>query len=71
MPPSKVPFDLLNPHTATTTTTLAAETVVLCIGAGLLPQLDENTVTAVQRFVAAPAPLNAVLDALLGGPSRP
>jgi spore germination protein GerM len=68
MPPSKVPFDLLNPHPPTSTTTtqpkpssyVAVQVFFLNAASGLTP---------VQRFVAAPAPLNAVLNALLEGPS--
>jgi spore germination protein GerM len=68
MPPSKVPFDLLNPHAPTTTTTTQPKPSSY-VSVQVFFLNSTNALTAVQRFVAAPAPLNAVLGALLDGPS--
>jgi hypothetical protein len=68
MPSSKVPFDLLNPHPpATTTTTQPKPSSYVAVQVFFLS--SSNAFTPVQRFVAAPAPLIAVLGALLEGPS--
>jgi spore germination protein GerM len=68
MAPSKVPFDLLNPHPPTTTTTTQPKpTSYVAVQVFFLNAT--NALTAVQRFVAAPAPLTSVLGALLDGPS--
>jgi hypothetical protein len=68
MAPSKVPFDLLNPHPpSTTTTTQPKPSSYVAVQVFFLD--SANALTAVQRFVAAPAPLTAVLSALLEGPS--
>jgi spore germination protein GerM len=68
MGPSKVPFDLLNPHPPTTTTTTQPKpSSYVSVQVFFLDAT--NALTAVQRFVAAPAPLTAVLGALLEGPS--
>jgi spore germination protein GerM len=68
MPPSKVPFDLLNPHPPTTTTTTQPKpSSYVSVQVFFLNPTD--ALTAVQRFVAAPAQLNAVLGSLLDGPS--
>jgi spore germination protein GerM len=68
MPPSKVPFDLLNPHPPTTTTTTQPKpTSYVAVQVYFLNAT--SALTAVQRFVAAPAPLMSVLGALLEGPS--
>ena len=68
MGPSKVPFDLLDPHPPTTTTTTQPKpTSFVAVQVFFLNAA--NALTAAQRFVAAPAPLAAVLGALLEGPS--
>jgi spore germination protein GerM len=68
MGPSKVPFDLLDPHPPTTTTTTQPKpTSYVSVQVFFLNAT--NALTAVQRFVLAPAPLTAVLGALLEGPS--
>jgi spore germination protein GerM len=68
MPPSKVPFDLLSPHPPTTTTTTQPKPSSY-VSVQVFFLNATNALTAVQRFVAAPAPLTAVLGALLVGPS--
>jgi len=67
MAPSKVPFDLLNPHPPTTTSTQPKASSFVAVQVFFLNAT--NALTAVQRYVAAPAPLTAVLGALLEGPS--
>ena len=68
MPASKVPFDLLNPHPPTTTTTTQPKPSSY-VSVQVFFLNPTNALTGVQRFVAAPAPLTAVLGALLVGPS--
>ncbi len=68
MAPSKVPFGLLNPHPPTTTTTTQPKsTSYVPVNVFLLDSSDK--LTAAVRDVAAPAPLDAVIRALLAGPS--
>jgi spore germination protein GerM len=68
MGPSKVPFDLLDPHPPTTTTTTQPKpTSYVSVQVYFLNAT--SALTPVQRFVAAPAPLMSVLGALLDGPS--
>jgi spore germination protein GerM len=68
MGPSKVPFDLLNPHPPTTTTTTQPKPSSY-VSVQVFFLNTTNALTSVQRFVAAPAPLISVLGALLVGPS--
>ena len=68
MGPSKVPFDLLDPHPPTTTTTTQPKATSF-VSVQVFFLNTTNALTAAQRFVAAPAPLAAVLGALLEGPS--
>jgi hypothetical protein len=68
MAPSKVPFDLLNPHPPTTTTTTQPKPSSY-VAVKVFYLNTNNDPTAVQRFVVAPAPLVAVIGALLDGPS--
>jgi hypothetical protein len=68
MAPSKVPFGLLNPHPPTTTTTTQPKPSSY-VSVQVFFLNATNALTAVQRFVAAPAPLTAVIGALLDGPS--
>ena len=68
MAPSKVPFDLLNPHPPTTTTT-TQPTPSSYVSVPVFLLNSTNALTAVQRLVPPPAPLTAVLSALLEGPS--
>jgi hypothetical protein len=68
MAPSKVPFDLLNPHPPTTTTTTQPKPSSY-VAVKVFYLNTTNDLTAVQRFVVAPAPLVGVIGALLDGPS--
>lgn len=68
MPPSKVPFDLLNPHPPTTTTTQPKPSSYVAVQVFFLNAT--NVMTPVQRFVAAPAPLSAVITSMLAGPTK-
>jgi hypothetical protein len=68
MAPTKVPFDLLNPHPPTTTTTTQPKPSSY-VAVQVFFLNATSALTSVQRFVVAPAPLTAVLGALLEGPS--
>jgi spore germination protein GerM len=62
---SKVPFDLLNPHPPTTTTTQPKAFVpvkVFFLNSG-------NQLEPAARVVASPAPLSSILTAMLAGPT--
>jgi hypothetical protein len=66
IPPSRVPFGLLAKHPPTTTTIPSAVYVpvkVFFFG-------PSNQLQPVQRNVSTPAPLTAILAALLAGPSK-
>ena len=56
MAPTKVPFDLLDPHPPTTTTTTQPKPSSY-VAVQVFFLNTTNELTAVQRFVAAPAPL--------------
>jgi spore germination protein GerM len=68
MPPSKVPFGLLDPHLPTTTTTLPKPTSLVPVKVFFLNA--SNQLTAASRVVAAPAPLVDILTSMLGGPTK-
>jgi hypothetical protein len=65
--PSKVPFGLLNPHPSTTTTTLPKSLVPVKVF--FLNSNANNQLTPADRVVAAPAPLTAILNDLIAGPT--
>ncbi len=68
MAPSKVPFGLLNPHPPTTTTTTQPKpTSYVTVDVFYLNVSDQ--LTSAVRYVATPAPLDAVIRAMLAGPS--
>ena len=65
--PSKVPFDLLNPHLPTTTTTLPKPSSLVPVKVFFL-----NPTSQLQpepRVVASPAPLDSIINAMLAGPT--
>jgi spore germination protein GerM len=66
MPPSKVPFNLLDPHLPTTTTTQPKPSSLVPVKVFFLD--SANQLVPVQRVVAAPAPLTAIIASMLGGP---
>jgi hypothetical protein len=66
--PSKVPFDLLDPHLPTTTTTLPKPSSLVPVKVFFLN--SSSQLTSAQRVVAAPAPLTAIITSMLAGPTR-
>ncbi len=66
MAPSKVPFNLLNPHLPTTTTTQPKPSSLVPVKVFFLN--SANQLVPVQRVVAAPAPLTAIITSMLAGP---
>jgi len=68
MAPSKVPFDLLDPHLPTTTTTLPKPTSLVPVKVFFLNA--GNQLIPAPRVVAAPAPLTAVITSMLAGPTK-
>jgi hypothetical protein len=66
MPPSKVPFNLLDPRLPTTTTTQPKPSSLVPVKVFFLN--STNQLVPAQRVVAAPAPLTAIITALLAGP---
>ena len=68
MAASKVPFNLLDPHLPTTTTTLPKPTALVPVKVFYLN--SSNQLTAASRVVAAPAPLTAIITSMLAGPTK-
>ena len=68
MPPSKVPFNLLDPHLPTTTTTQPKPTSLVPVKVFYLNA--SNQLTSASRVVAAPAPLTAIVTSMLAGPTK-
>jgi hypothetical protein len=66
--PSKVPFDLLDPHLPTTTTTLPKPSSLVPVKVFFLN--SSSQLTSAPRVVAAPAPLTAIITSMLAGPTR-
>jgi len=66
MPSSKVPFGLLNPHPPTTTTTQPKPSSFVPVKVFFLNSAAQ--LTPAVRYVAAPAPLDAIVRAMLAGP---
>ena len=65
--PSKVPFDLLDPHLPTTTTTQPKPSSLVPVKVFFLNA--SNQLQPEARVVAAPAPLSSILTAMLAGPT--
>jgi spore germination protein GerM len=68
MAPSKVPFNLLDPHLPTTTTTLPKPSSLVPVKVFYLN--STNQLTSAPRVVAAPAPLTAIISSMLAGPTK-
>jgi hypothetical protein len=68
MAPSKVPFDLLDPHLPTTTTTQPKPSSLVPVKVFFLN--SSSQLTSAPRVVAAPAPLTAIITSMLAGPTR-
>jgi Sporulation and spore germination len=68
IPPSKVPFSLLNPHLPTTTTTLPNLSSLVPVKVYFLNAGSQ--LQAEGRVVHSPAPLQAILNSLMAGPSQ-
>ena len=66
MPSSKVPFGLLDPHPPTTTTTQPKPSSYVPVKVFFLNAAEQ--LTPAVRYVAAPAPLDAIIRAMLAGP---
>lgn len=65
---SKVPFNLMDPHPPTTTTTQPSASSYVPVKVYFLTATDQ--LVAAPRVVPPPAPLIAVIRALLGGVTR-
>ncbi len=68
MAPSKVPFNLLDPHLPTTTTTLPKPSSLVPVKVFYLN--STNQLTSAPRVVASPAPLTAIISSMLAGPTK-
>lgn len=66
---SRVPFQLLDPHPPTTTTTQPKPTSYVGVKVFFLNADANDALTAADRLVSAPAQLPAVITALVTGPS--
>ena len=66
---SRVPFNLLDPHPTTTTTTQPKPSSYVGVKVYFLNADANNALTPVDRLVSAPAPLEAIISALLVGPT--
>jgi hypothetical protein len=65
--PSHVPFDLLNPQPATTTTTQPKPSSLVPVRVFLLSPTQQ--LAPVQRVVVTPASLTSVINSMLAGPT--
>lgn len=66
---SRVPFQLLDPHLPTTTTTQPKPSSYVGVTVYFLNTSANDKLTPVDRLVSAPAPLEAIISALLVGPT--
>src|SRR5271166_5458847 len=67
MPRSKVPFNLLDPHLPTTTTTLPKPSSLVPVKVFFLNSTSQ--LQAEPRVVASPAPLSSIINTMLAGPT--
>jgi spore germination protein GerM len=65
---SRVPFNLLNPHSPATTTTQPKPSSYQQVKVYFLDTNANNALTPADRFVSAPAALSAIITALVAGP---
>jgi spore germination protein GerM len=68
LPSSKVPFDLLDPHPPTTSTTQPKPSSFVTVKAFFINSGTQQ-LQAVLRLVPSPAPLTGVIGAMLAGPT--
>jgi spore germination protein GerM len=69
IPASHVPFNLLEPHLPTTTTTQPNPSSYISVKVYFLNANANYALTATNRLVSAPAQLPAVITVLVAGPS--
>lgn len=69
IPPSRVPFNLLDPHPPTTTTTQPKPSSYVGVKVYFLNTHANDALTPSDRLVSAPAQLPAIITALVSGPS--
>jgi spore germination protein GerM len=67
IPPSKVPFNLLNPHLPTTTTTQPKPSSLVPVKVFFLN--SSSQLQPESRVVASPAPLASIITSMLAGPT--
>jgi hypothetical protein len=68
IPASKVPFDLLDPHLPTTTTTQPKPSSPVSVQVFFITYVTQQLQSEL-RVVAAPAPLASIISAMLAGPT--
>lgn len=69
IPSARVPFNLLDPHPPTTTTTQPKPSSYVGVKVYFLDTHANNALTSSDRLVSAPAQLPAIITALVSGPS--
>lgn len=69
IPASRVPFNLLDPHPPTTTTTQPKPSSYVGVKVFFLNTHANDALTPSDRLVSAPAQLPAIITALVSGPS--
>ena len=69
IPSARVPFNLLDPHPPTTTTTQPKPSAYVGVRVYFLNTRANDALTPTDRLVSAPAQLPAIITALVTGPS--